>query len=146
MKEFYKMTRYEKEEVIRKITDFLRIQQNMAFVYIFGSFTEAEATSFRDIDIGIFLNPIDIDKNQVFDYECNLAVELSKRISFPPDLLDIKILNFAPNNFLNNIFSRGKLLFSKDDELLVDMIENVSIERLSNEYIINQSLKELIPA
>jgi len=81
----------------------------------------------------------------VNNYEIELSRKISKVIEMPFDIIEVKILNFAPESFLNNIFKNGKLLFSRNDELLTDLIEQSSIHALFNEYIREQSLKELVP-
>ncbi len=145
MKEFHQIPKIKKEELIGKINNFLKNREDVVFAYVFGSFLEAEKIAFRDVDIGVYLKPSFVPEGQVFDYECDLATKLSKETPLSSDLLDVKILNNAPSSFLGNVFSRGRLLFSKNDELLFNLIENVSLERISNEHIAAESLQEISP-
>lgn len=142
MKEYFSLKQIEKEEVIKKIRQILFEKEVVVFTFIFGSFLDS--LSFRDIDIGVYVNKI--TESQVFDFELKLSKEISDKCRMPFDIFEVKILNFAPSSFLNNIFSRGKLLFSKNQQLLTDMIENTSLDAIANEYIAYQSLKELMPA
>ena len=84
-------------------------------------------------------------KIEAFDYECKLSQKIASSCSLPFDNFECRILNDAPSPFLTSVFRDGTLLFSRDDQLLTDMIENTSLDALSNEYISFLSLKELIP-
>lgn len=143
-KELYQMSKAQKEEIKKKLSSFLQEKAEISFAYFFGSFLEEEPIAFRDVDIGIFLNPLTIKDSEVFDYETSLAIQLSRIISFPADRLDIKILNFASKMFQNNVFSRGELIFARDFDLLTSLIESASQEAVSNYEFSKQSLRELI--
>ena len=144
MKEFYRLTKQEKEEMTDKIRQFLEKREEISFAYIFGSFLEPEHISFRDIDVAVFLSKPTIKKEEVFNYETKLSIELGQFINFSFDKIDIKVLNFAPESFQNNIFSRGNLLFAKNSNLLVLLIEKTSQEAVANYNFSMQSFKELI--
>jgi predicted nucleotidyltransferase len=141
MKEYLSFVPNKRLEIIKQIKKTLLREEDVVFAFIFGSFLDAP--SFRDVDIGIYAQ--DGKKEKAFDKEMELAKKIADVCDLPFDIFEIKILNFAPNNFLNNIFSRGKLLFSRDDKILSDLIEKSSLEAIANEYIAYQSLKELVP-
>lgn len=141
MKEYFSIKPSEKKEMIEKIKGVLFQEKSIVFAFLFGSFLDQP--SFRDIDIGIYVK--NIKKNEIFNYELELSKKLAEKCELSFDVFEVKILNFSPNPFLNNIFSRGRLLFSKDEKFLTDMIENTSLDTIANEYIAQQSLRELIP-
>jgi hypothetical protein len=141
MKEFYKIESDKKEKIISEIGKVSAEDSAVIFAYIYGSFLSD--LSFRDIDIGIYLKEIEMDK--AFNYELELSGKVAKAIALPFDIIDVKILNFAPDSFLNNIFRNGKILFSNDYKYLTDMIERTSLDAILNEGIREQSLRELIP-
>ena len=141
MKEYLSMEQNKRQMISQKIKETLSQRKEVVFAFIFGSFLNSP--SFKDIDIGIYVK--DIKKAEVFDYELALAEQIAKKCDLPFDIFEVKVLNFAPYSFLNNIFSHGKLLFTKDQEFLSNLIENTSLEALANEYIASQSLKELVP-
>jgi hypothetical protein len=140
MKEYFNVKKHKKEDIIKKIINTLKKERGIIFAYLFGSFLDG--LSFRDIDIGIYMEKSSPEKT--FDYELGLDLKISKACNLPFDIIDVKVLNFAPQPFLNSIFKGGKLLFYRNEELLSDMIENSSLFALANEYISNQSLRELI--
>lgn len=144
MKELYKMKEDEKEQIINAIAGFLKKRKRISFVYFFGSFLEKESIEFRDIDIAIYLSPLKIKEDESFDYETHLAIELSRALHFLADLIDIKILNFVSKTFQNNVFSRGRLIFAKNEDLLANLIEESSQEAVENYEFCKQSLFELI--
>jgi len=141
MKEYFLIRQDKKEKIVKKIIHTLTKEREIIFAYLFGSFLDG--LSFRDIDIGIYIEKS--RPEQTFDYELELCRKISKACNLPFDIVEVKVLNFAPHPFLNSIFRDGKLLFSRNEKLLLDMIENSSLLALANEYISQQSLKELIP-
>lgn len=142
MKEYFSLEPDRKQEIIKIIRDTLLRNKNIVFSFVFGSFLESP--SFRDIDVSVYVN--NIEKEEIPDYELKLSKEISEACGLPIDFIEVKILNFAPIIFLNNIFNNGKLIFSQDYKLLTDLIENSSLEAISNEHIAYQSLKELVPS
>lgn len=144
MKETYKLSLKRKREIIRKTSMFLLARDNISFAYIFGSFGEKGNLPFRDIDIAIYLEPLTLKQNKAFDYETNLALELSRLIKLPADKIDIKILNFTPSSFQSNVFATGLLLFFRNEKLLTELIEKKSFESISNYEFIKESLLELV--
>lgn len=141
MEEYFSFTNEKREEIIEKIKEILLIEEDIIFAYLFGSFLDR--LFFRDIDVGVYLR--NIEKNKVLETEFYLSEKIAKNCDLSLDLIDVKILNFAPNPFLNSVFKYGRLLFSRDDKLLTDMIEESSLEAIANEHISYQSLKDLIP-
>ncbi|ACI18880.1 nucleotidyltransferase domain-containing protein [Dictyoglomus thermophilum] len=140
-KEFYSLDEKERKRIIDEIRKILQEEENIIFAYLYGSFLNA--LSFRDIDIGIYLNKID-EKN-IEELELKMIKEISKKINLPFEIIDLRVLNYAKNSFLNNIFRTGLLLFTRDEKFLTDLIETTSLEAISNEYISYLSLKELLP-
>ena len=140
MKEFLSMKKEDKEKLIRRIKDVLSSYKEISFAYIFGSFTDS--STFRDIDIGIYL--YNIKREEVFDFEFRVSEKISEAIGVDIEYIDVRVLNFAPYPFLNSIFKDGKLLFARDMDFLTDLIEETSLDAIANEYISEESLRELM--
>ncbi|MGB9842751.1 MAG: nucleotidyltransferase domain-containing protein [Caldisericia bacterium] len=140
MPKFNKLTKKEKDILKKDIKNFLLLDDNILFAYIYGSFVNED--NYRDIDIGIYLK--NIEDNKVFDYEFKISYELSEKLNMNIEILDVRVLNFAPYSFLVNIFKNGILLFSRNYDFLTDLIEEVSLFAISNEYISKLSLMELL--
>ena len=140
MKEFLSMKDGEKEKLVRRIKDVLSSYKEISFAYLFGSFTDS--STFRDIDIGIYL--YNIKREEVFDFEFRVSEKISEAIGIDIEYIDVRVLNFAPYPFLNSIFKDGKLLFARDMDFLTDLIEETSLDAIANEYISEESLRELM--
>jgi len=142
MKEYFDIPIKDREKIIKKIQKVLLKEESIVFAFVYGSFLGA--VSFRDIDIAVYTG--NTKQDEIFDKEMEFSKKIADSCNLSFDIFEVKILNFAPNSFLNNIFKNGRLLFTKDDKLLTDMIEDTSIEAVANEHVAKQSLKELIPA
>ena len=133
-----------RQKIIDKVKHSLLQEENVVFGYIFGSFLNAP--TFRDIDIGVYIKNNFKNQKDVFNYELNLSKKIGNACGLSFDVFEVKILNSAPSLFLNSIFKNGRLLFSKNNKVLSNLIENSSLDAIANEHIAYQSLKELIPA
>lgn len=140
-KEYLSMSQNDRQKIAEKIKKILFSEKEIIFAYIFGSFLSSP--TFRDIDVGVYLE--DVAKENVFDKELEMAKKISEMCGLPIDFIDVKILNFAPSHFLNNVFKNGAVLFSKNEKLLPDMIEETSLNAVANERLAYQSLRELVP-
>lgn len=140
--EYLFLDQNKRQEIKEKIKQILFKEKDVVFAFIFGSFLSS--SSFRDIDVAVYTHGI--KKGDIFDYELKISKEIADGCDLTFDIFEVKVLNFAPNSFLNNIFNRGQLLFSKNYQLLSDIIENTSLDAITNEYIAYQSLRELVPA
>lgn len=140
-KEYLSMNQSDRQKIAEKIKKILFREKEIVFAYVFGSFLSSP--TFRDIDVGIYVG--EIAKKNVFDKETEMARKISEACGLPIDFIDVKILNFTPSHFLNNVFKNGMFLFSKNEKLLSDTIEKTSLDAIANEYFSYQSLKELVP-
>ena len=138
-KEFYTLSKKERRKIIKKIKRQLSQRKEIIFAFLYGSFLEDPC--FRDIDIGIYLDEKKIKRANFFKYQLQLASEIKIPSQY---LLDIRILNEAPNSFLASVFSRGYLLFSRDDNFLTNLIEKVSAEEISSEAFLKEVFHELV--
>jgi len=138
-KEFYILSKKERKKIIEKIKKQLLKRKEIIFAYLYGSFLEDPC--FRDIDIGIYLNEKMIKPAKFFRYQLKIGGKLEIPVKY---LIDIRILNEAPPSFLASIFSKGKLLFSRDDFFLTDLIEKVSAEEIASEPFSIQAFRELV--
>lgn len=105
----------EKERLSKELSAGLSHEPGILFVYLYGSFVTGEA--FRDIDVGLYT----YDRKD-FSYESDLSFELSKAIGHE---VEVKVINDAPVAFQMAVISEGRLLFSGDDDVRTDFIEDV---------------------
>lgn len=138
-KEFYTLTKKEREKIMKKIKKDLSKRKEIVFAYLYGSFLKDPC--FRDIDLGVYLNERVIKPEKFFSYQKKLGQELKIPAKY---LLDLRILNEAPFSFLASVFSRGKLILSRDDLFLTDLIERVSAEEIASEAFSKAAFEEMI--
>ncbi len=128
----------ERPPVCRLAARLLAKRKEIIFAYAFGSFLE-EAT-FRDIDIGVYLQQETIPREKALEYELSLGGELEQEIHYP---VDIKVLNYAPVTLCHSV-TGGKVLFSRDDEVRYEWVEKTWDVYLDMQYFLRNSLRDLL--
>lgn len=111
---YHKLAPEEKESVLEGLRKQLEVIDGIVFVYVHGGFVDAEV--FRDVDVAVWIkNPED-----AFSYEVDLSAKLEATLKTP---IDLHVLNQAPLPFKHHAFTRGKLLFSKDEETRIRQVD-----------------------
>ena len=105
----------ERERVARAVVAALESEPDLEFAWLHGSFLTAD--EFHDVDIGVHLR---MAAEARFQRGLELAVRLDQEIGFPTD---VRVLNDAPITFLFHVFREGRLLLSRNDERLADLME-----------------------
>jgi len=130
------LTPEEREAIIESLRRELQKRPKIVFAYLLGSF--AEGLPFRDIDIAIWVEGV--SREQAWDYEVQIATELTRILGIE---VDVRLLNFAPLGFCLNAVN-GILLFSRDDEFRLNFIEQVSRAYMDFSWLAHQMLKEAL--
>ena len=102
--------------LITELKTYFSKRVDVAFAYIYGSFSEGN--SFRDIDIAVYL----LEFNEESVPESDLSFTLSKSTGYP---IEVMILNRAPVSFQLSVLKKGVLLVSKSEDLRTDFIDDV---------------------
>ena len=137
-----------KNIIMEKLTRCLSEKQEILFAYLLGTFLTR--TDFKDIDVGIYLDPQKIPGTDTLRCELELAVEMEGRIK-PGEIfkryipIDIKVINDAPVTFRYSV-SRGKMLFSKDENAREEFLCRTWREYFDFQYILETYYKEVIHA
>lgn len=139
MKEYFYLSKKKKESILTQINSILKKESEVVFVFCHGSFLEKKEIGFQDIDIAVYLKGK--IKERDFEKSQKIADILEKKVKYP---VDVKVLNSAPFYFLNSVFRTGKLLFSRDNRLLTELIEQSSLQSMINYEFSLNSLRELI--
>ena len=129
----------EKRNIVEKIKKNLFSKKEIIFGYIHGSFLDN--FPFRDVDVALYIDSKKIKKEHAFDYTFQLSLELKKQIGFD---IDVQILNYAPLGFRHSVLKNGELLFSRDENLRLDMIENISLEYIDFYELSLQYLRDIV--
>ncbi len=124
----------ERERIERTLVAVLESEPDLEFAWLHGSFLVAD--KFRDIDIGVHLNaPAEVRSQRGLE----LSVRLDQDIGFP---IDVRVLNDAPVTFLFHVFREGRLLLSRNDERLADLMERTVREYLDAAPLLRQATIE----
>lgn len=140
-----------KNIIVERLTRCLSEKKEILFAYLLGTFLTRD--DFKDIDIGIYLDPQKIPGipgSDTLRYELELAVEMEDRIK-PGEIVkryipvDIKVINDAPVTFRYSV-TKGKILFSKDENIREDFVCRTWQEYFDFQYILDTYYKEVIHA
>jgi predicted nucleotidyltransferase len=134
----YAITAEQREQIARRITEAFRLHPGVAFAYLYGSVLDGERV--HDLDIGLYLEKDDVGRT--YSLVDQLTSQLTADLHVP---VDIRVLNGAPVTFLYHVF-RGDLLFSRNDELLTSMLEEVARRYLDLAPLLRQATKDAFAA
>ena len=124
----------ERERIRNTLVTVLESEPDLEFAWLHGSFLAAD--EFHDIDIGVHLSATaDVRLQRGLE----LAVRLDQQIGFP---IDVRALNDAPATFLFHVFREGRLLLSRNDECLADLMERTVREYLDAAPLLRQATIE----
>jgi predicted nucleotidyltransferase len=121
-----------------RLREALAALDEVRFAYLHGS--AAEGLAYRDLDVALYLDPAHPAAGDPFDYEMDLSVELTRRLTFP---VDVHVLNKAPLGFQHAV-SSGVILVVRDEEELFDYIERVASEMMDFAYLRRVALQEVL--
>ena len=132
------MTKKNKAALTNVIRETLLAREEILFAYIHGSYLNL--SDFHDIDVALFINPEEVSSEQSFDYSFRLSVELSHLTAQD---IDIQIMNYAPLGFRHSVFKNGRLLFSRDETLRTDLMEETSLDYIAFYELSLQYIRDL---
>jgi len=138
---FYKES-IKPEDILKLIKGILYRDKDIIFAYIFGSFID-NSRFFRDIDIAVYLSKIENRFLKDRELREKLSDEFFKKgfKDFSMDSFDIIFFNIVPFDFAMKILEKGKLLFSKDEDMRRDYIEHISMQYRMNKIVIDEALR-----
>ena len=126
------------DDVRCRLREALEAREEIVFAYLHGFF--AEGPPFRDVDVAIYLDPTVAMTIDIFDYEMDLSVELTRTLRLP---VDVHILNGASLGFQHSAL-QGEALLVRDEDKLTDFIERVAIEYMDFAYLGRRYLLEVL--
>jgi hypothetical protein len=111
---YRRMSEEERVKLIKELRGRLEGVEGIVFAYVHGGFLEVDV--FRDVDVAVWVG----EGEEAFKYEVDLSARLGGELGVP---IDIRVLNGAPLPFRYHVFSRGRLLFSKDEGLRFRVVD-----------------------
>lgn len=121
-----------------RIGEVLAQEDCVLFAYLFGSFLEGRP--FEDVDLGVFVESVRCPSGSLLDAQLWLATRMEREIRLP---VDVVVLNDAPLG-LCLIALRGRLVYSRDENLRLAFIERTSLQAMDTAYLRRQSLRDLL--
>lgn len=129
-----------RDRLRRQLQAALEPHQEILFAYLHGSFLD-EDLPYHDLDVAVYLDPAWASGQDLFEYEMALSVDLTLALHVP---VDVHVLNEAPLGFQHSVLHRGEVLFSRDDECLTDLIEQVGLAYVDFSYYVREYLREVM--
>jgi len=128
-----------KRNILKTLKKSLSPRSEIIFLYVHGSFLDS--LPFRDVDLALYVDSKQINSQQAFDYSFDLSLQLSKQTGFE---IDVQVMNFSPLGFQQSVLRNGKLLFSKDENLRLSLIESISLEYIDFFELNKQYIRQLM--
>lgn len=150
----FRYSQETREAVLNSLRRSLEKQPKVLFAYAHGSFLENRP--FHDVDVGVYLDPVELDERDMNLYALDLALDLERSLRYPPMMrhtdgraplppLDVRALNRAPLGFCYQV-CRGQLLFSRDETLRTQWVERIVCRYLDLRPLQRRALKEAMTA
>ncbi len=116
---YYDASPEERKNLRKQISDLLAIEEEIIFGVIHGSFNTD--SSFRDIDIAVYIR--EPDKDSTYAFTIDFAASLEAELGLP---IDVQVLNEASLPFRYKVLTDGDLVFCRDHYLYAS-IQNLTI-------------------
>ena len=134
------MDQEQKDSLISKIRDQLLRQEPVLVAYLYGSFLGAGP--FRDMDVAAYADPAAFKStDEIFSYGLSLAGKVDLAVTGVT--VDLRLLNLAPVPFKFSVITRGKVIFTKDEQRRMDFearIRNLYFDFLPHLKLHHRSL------
>ncbi len=111
----------------------LEARQEILFAYLHGPFSDA-SLSYNDVDVAVYLSPAWSAGQDLYEYEMELAVDLTLALHIP---VDAHVLNQVTIGFQHNVLHRGEPLFIRGavgEEHLTNLIKQVGLAYMEFSY------------
>jgi len=129
------LSQAEKDVIIQRVREFLSEQPEIIASLLFGSFAEDQ---FRDIDIGLFLDPSFPPPRY---FEQRIERELSNLARFP---VDVRILNTAPVRFVYQVLKKQNIIMCNDMNAFSSFESKILREYFDYAYYLNRYRREVL--
>lgn len=134
MKQSYLLNHNTRQSIVDRLADELAKAPEIVFAYVYGSVLDSELI--HDVDVGLYVDDLHLSRRS------EVLGTLSNRLSAAVELpVDVRLLNAAPVSFLFHVL-RGRLLLSRDEEFLTNLLEDVPRRYLDIAPLLRQATKE----
>ncbi len=133
---FHKTGWEDRLEVFETMRTVLQREPNVVFAFVHGSFVSEP--SFRDIDVGVFLETENASRYLDFELDLSQRIEDALESKLP---VEVKVINEAPLSFRFHVI-RGELLFTRNEDFLVDYMTSTARQYLDYAPMRHRYMKE----
>ncbi len=127
---YRRLSERDKAKLLEGLREKIEGDGEVVFAYVHGGFVEA--SSFRDVDLAIWIK----DSSKAFHYTVDFSVKLEIEVGIP---IDVQVLNEAPLPFKYHVFTRGKMLFSRDESLRLKLVDETVRQYVDVKLLIEKS-------
>jgi uncharacterized protein YutE (UPF0331/DUF86 family)/predicted nucleotidyltransferase len=130
---FSYMPRASRDAIIHDLSSFFSIRSDVAFAFLFGSFSRETSSSSSDIDVAVYFYPksgeLEIEDEVYYDGEDEIWAYIDHATGRETDLL---VMNRAPARVAHTAMSEGVVLRINDGALFLRVL--CAAGRLFEEY------------
>ena len=109
--------------LLQAITEVLERDEEVQFAYLFGSTVKGIPTHESDIDVAVYLQPMDLKGFISKEEELTRALTLG----IHNDRIDLRVLNVSPFLLQYKVLKDGMLIFSRNELERVDFETRVMV-------------------
>jgi predicted nucleotidyltransferase len=132
------VSRPPRESLRVRLVRELQARPEIVLALLHGSFARGEA--FRDIDVAVWLEPVEYPKHERFRYALDLSVQLRIALGYP---VDVHVLNDVPLSFRYHALA-GAPVVVRDEALLDELRERTWDEYFDFLPFARQYLREVL--
>jgi Predicted nucleotidyltransferases len=121
------------EQIIHKLNQYYRANEEVLFGYLFGSFAKNRSRSRSDIDIAVYLS--NYHRESAYENKMKDILALQDIFKRPVDLI---LFNEAPPLLKHEIFKTGIIFIEREHFTLVEYKVRNYHQYLNQLYIINR--------
>lgn len=101
------------EQVKSRLNPFFAARPEVSFAYLFGSVAKGSAGTLSDIDIAVFLDPLQLPREGGYGYQSELLVDLKAVLAGEVDLV---ILNVVSTILKFQVLKNGVLIYCRSED------------------------------
>lgn len=128
----------DQEAILKALRRHLHSHPEIVFAYVHGSLVDG--VPYNDVDVAVYVRPewFSAHRSEILSHTLDLSTKLTIALRQEIELnvpIDVQILNNAPLQFQLHVVRDGQLLFTRDDEMLVDFIERTARRAMDMELL-----------
>lgn len=105
------------KERLHEIAFSLFNETPVLFAYLYGSFAKGLAHPFSDLDVGVYVQGLDLKAS--LDLELSLALRIDEELEHSVQS-EVRVLNHLPLTVKGSILSNCELIYSRDEDKRVE--------------------------